>query len=253
MDKIGPIATVQAADTLDLEINVSSIKTSSKLIVFLFPLGSIALIVFALTLPAKFGATTKAYPFVMGFVKLFFLGTFGEILKYRFAKGTWILDKVIQRAVVWGVFGLWFTMAFAGFSALVGGLVSGGFVACICGGVFRDVVDGVLQEFVDQLFGHVRTGDDDHPRVLQLPDQERLEILGVEEVCGPGRRSLFAFVYTEDFAVLDSGAYFHICHASRVAGVYSGGSGGCTGIFTQRWAAIIGRNSVNELIFSYCL
>ncbi len=124
MDKIGPSAALQAADTLDLEKNVSSIKTSSKLIVALFPLGAIALIAFALTMPAKFGVTTKAHPFAMGFVKLFFLGTFGEILKYRFAKGTWILDKVIQRALVWGVFGLWFTLAFAGFSALVGGLVA---------------------------------------------------------------------------------------------------------------------------------
>ncbi len=86
--------------------------------------GAAATVGFALAAPANFGAWTKAHPFLMGFLKLFFLGTFGEALKLRLSRRTWALDKVFQRAAVWGVFGLWFTLAFPGFSALTEALVA---------------------------------------------------------------------------------------------------------------------------------
>ncbi len=88
-----------------------------------FLVGSAAVIGYALGWPTGFGATTRSYPFVMGFIKLFFLGTLGELLKFRLVKGAWQLDKVFQRAAVWGLFGLWFTLAFRGFSGLVDALV----------------------------------------------------------------------------------------------------------------------------------
>jgi hypothetical protein len=89
-----------------------------------FTVGSLAIIVYALGFPAAFAATTTAHPFLAGFVKLLCLGTFGELLKYRISKGSWSLDYIIERAIVWGIFGLWFTLAFAGFAALVKGLVT---------------------------------------------------------------------------------------------------------------------------------
>ncbi len=69
---------------------------------------------------------TKDYPFTMGFIKLFMLGTFGEFLKFVIARKSLGLDKVLQRAIVWGVYGLWFTLAFAAFSFAVDGLVEKG-------------------------------------------------------------------------------------------------------------------------------
>jgi hypothetical protein len=94
--------------------------------VAVFALGSLAIIVYALGYQAHFSATTKAHPFLMGYAKLFTLGTFGELLKFRLAKGSWGLDKVLQRAAVWGVYGLWFALAFPGFAALTMGLIEQG-------------------------------------------------------------------------------------------------------------------------------
>ncbi len=103
----------------------------------LFALGAGAMVVYAVASALgafggeggerlAFGAVTKAHPFFMGFLKLFFLGTLGELLKFRIAHGSFGLDKILQRAAVWGVFGLWFALAFPAFAAAVEGLVSAG-------------------------------------------------------------------------------------------------------------------------------
>jgi hypothetical protein len=92
----------------------------------IFSLGSLAIIVFALGWPDRFAAVTGAHPFLAGFAKLLCLGTLGELLKYRIARGSWALDHIIERALVWGVYGLWFTLAFPGFAALAEGLVAQG-------------------------------------------------------------------------------------------------------------------------------
>jgi hypothetical protein len=94
--------------------------------VAVFALGSLAIIVYALGFRDHFAQTTRAHPFLMGYAKLFALGTFGELLKFRLTKGNWGLDKVLQRAAVWGVYGLWFTLAFPGFAALTKGLIEQG-------------------------------------------------------------------------------------------------------------------------------
>ena len=78
---------------------------------------------FALVWPGSFGGLTRQHPFAAGFVKLFFLGTFGELLKRRLKSGTWSLDHALQRAGVWGLFGVWFAVAFPAFSMGVDGLV----------------------------------------------------------------------------------------------------------------------------------
>lgn len=93
------------------------------LTVAVYTLGSTAIIVFALGWPAAFAGLSKAHPFAAGFVKLFFLGTFGELLKRRLKTGAWALDRPLERAAVWGLFGMWFAVAFPAFSAAVEGLV----------------------------------------------------------------------------------------------------------------------------------
>ncbi len=97
----------------------------SRILVFpcIFAMGSLAIILFAIVCTQQFVTLNKTYPYPMGFLKLFFLGTVGELIKYRLTRGTWHLDKIFQRAIVWGIFGLWFVCVFAGFSILVDGLV----------------------------------------------------------------------------------------------------------------------------------
>jgi len=55
---------------------------------------------------------TKAHPIVMGFIKVALLATFGEFLKVRRQSGTWNITHPVQRFIVWGIFGIWFTYAF---------------------------------------------------------------------------------------------------------------------------------------------
>ncbi len=93
----------------------------------LFTLASLCVIGFALLFPGDFGALSKSHPFALGFVKLGVLGTFGELLKVRLARKSWALDHVPERALVWGLYGLWFTFAFAGFSMMVDGLMKIGY------------------------------------------------------------------------------------------------------------------------------
>ena len=92
----------------------------------IFSLASLAVVGVALLFSKDFGAMTQSHPFSMGFVKLAVLGTFGELLKVRLARKTWALDHVPERAAVWGLYGLWFTWAFAGFSMMVDGLMAAG-------------------------------------------------------------------------------------------------------------------------------
>jgi len=89
-------------------------------------LGSAALLGFALARPERFAELTRLHPFPAGFVKFFILGAFGELLKRRLTSGRWWLEHVWERAVVWGLFGMWFVMVFPAFSLAVEGLVRQG-------------------------------------------------------------------------------------------------------------------------------
>jgi hypothetical protein len=91
-----------------------------------FTIGSAAVIAFALVWPPLFGKLSHDHPFLMGFAKLFLLGTFGELLKRRLTSGNWGLDRSVQRGVVWGLFGVWFAVAFPAFDAAVEGLIEKG-------------------------------------------------------------------------------------------------------------------------------
>lgn len=55
---------------------------------------------------------TIHYPYPMGFLKVAALATFGECLKMRLKTGSWRITRPVQRFIVWGLFGFWFTAAF---------------------------------------------------------------------------------------------------------------------------------------------
>ncbi|MBK9120644.1 MAG: hypothetical protein IPM18_13750 [Phycisphaerales bacterium] len=106
--------------------SASAVQRGSVATVGVFLSGSVAVVTFALGWPGLFAELTRAHPFLAGFVKLFFLGTFGELLKQRLTAGTWHLGRPLPRALVWGLFGLWFAVAFPAFSFAVEGLVAAG-------------------------------------------------------------------------------------------------------------------------------
>ncbi len=70
----------------------------------------------------QFGQVTKAYPYIMGFLKFALLATFGEMLKARMKTGSWRVSLFPLRVLVWGVFGMIMTVAFALFAQGVGGV-----------------------------------------------------------------------------------------------------------------------------------
>ena len=69
---------------------------------------------------------TKAHPYAMGFVKFGILASYGECLKTRITTGRWIPAKLLPRAVIWGVFGMWISAAFSFFAIGFGAMAAGG-------------------------------------------------------------------------------------------------------------------------------
>jgi len=88
-------------------------------VIWLFIVSGLAIVAWAVAGTQSFITMTTLHPLVMGFVKVFFLGTCGEILK---KKGQ--VDKIWQRAFVWGLWGIWFVYAFPLFSQAVEFFVS---------------------------------------------------------------------------------------------------------------------------------
>ncbi|MDD3117942.1 MAG: hypothetical protein PHQ27_02065 [Victivallales bacterium] len=74
----------------------------------------------------NFGAVTLAHPFIMGFLKFGLLATFGEMIKARGKTGSYRVDSLPARFLVWGLYGLMFSVVFPVFSLGVRGLVEKG-------------------------------------------------------------------------------------------------------------------------------
>lgn len=72
----------------------------------------------------NFGGMSKAFPFFMGFMKVAFLATFGEMIKSRGKTGSYKIDIIPIRWCVWGLYGMMFTIAFPIFDAGVKGLIA---------------------------------------------------------------------------------------------------------------------------------
>ncbi|MDD5342508.1 MAG: hypothetical protein PHH01_00780 [Patescibacteria group bacterium] len=92
----------------------------------MFILGALFVVGWAAFSPLSFSSATKASPFGMGFMKFFILGTIGEIIKCGIARKRWAVDWPVGRAIVWGGFGIWITLAFPLFSAGVDFLIKQG-------------------------------------------------------------------------------------------------------------------------------
>lgn len=71
----------------------------------------------------NFGAVTAAFPYPMGFLKVAFLATYGEMIKNRGKTGSYGVDHFWTRFIVWGLYGLLFTYVFALFAKGVGALM----------------------------------------------------------------------------------------------------------------------------------
>ncbi len=70
---------------------------------------------------------------ITSFLKFMFLASFGECLKSRIANNTWKVKGLVIRAIIWGFFGIWISMAFAytvgGVNALINhGTMPAGFM-----------------------------------------------------------------------------------------------------------------------------
>ena len=74
----------------------------------------------------NFGAMSKAHPYLMGFLKVGFLATFGEMIKIRGKTGSYRVSHLGIRFCVWGLFGIIFSLAFPLFDAGVKGLINAG-------------------------------------------------------------------------------------------------------------------------------
>lgn len=72
----------------------------------------------------NFGNVTAEFPYLMGFLKFALLATFGEILKHRIKTGTWKVNRLVVRALVWGLYGMLMTAAFALFAQGMASLMS---------------------------------------------------------------------------------------------------------------------------------
>ncbi len=84
-----------------------------------------------------FVAATKAYPYLMGFVKVAILASMGELLALRIVAGDW--KKPIgmpYRAFVWGVLGMAFVIVFDLFANGVTGSMSKGYLPTAAEGTF---------------------------------------------------------------------------------------------------------------------
>lgn len=65
----------------------------------------------------NFGAAVNAYPYTSGFLKVGILATFGELLKSRLKSGRWHTPDLFPKFLVWGLYGMLFTLVFALFAA----------------------------------------------------------------------------------------------------------------------------------------
>ena len=60
-----------------------------------------------------FGRVVGHYPYISGFLKVGLLATLGEMIKVRGKTGSWKTPDLIAKFIVWGVYGMLFTIAFA--------------------------------------------------------------------------------------------------------------------------------------------
>ena len=88
-------------------------------------IGGIVLAVLFIVSPQTnpiFLSMTSAHPYMMSFAKFAILATMGELLALRIRSGKWSKSVgMMYKAIVWGLFGMWITLAFQLFA---GGVIA---------------------------------------------------------------------------------------------------------------------------------
>lgn len=76
----------------------------------------------------NFGYIAGAYPYISGFFKVAVLATFGEMIKTRGRTGSYRTPDLLIKFIVWGLYGMLFTIAFSIFRLGVGAIAKGGVI-----------------------------------------------------------------------------------------------------------------------------
>lgn len=66
---------------------------------------------------------TSQHANLAGFFKFALLASFGECMKNRITSGSWKVEKLFVRAVIWGIFGIWISWAFVLIATGVEGVI----------------------------------------------------------------------------------------------------------------------------------
>lgn len=91
-----------------------------------------------------FNATTKAHPFLMGFVKFAILATMGELLAIKISTGDWkIPSGLVARAAIWGFLGMVIVLVF--------GIFANGITAALANGTLPDGDNKFIFAFLTSL------------------------------------------------------------------------------------------------------
>lgn len=91
-----------------------------------------------------FEMLTREYPYLMGFVKVGLLATFGELLAVRIARGKWALPVGLwMKAVIWGFLGMSFALMFPVFGGGVAAASAAGLLPQ-AGGLWGKVLGALL-------------------------------------------------------------------------------------------------------------
>ena len=61
---------------------------------------------------APYGRLSASHPYLIGFANFLVFSTFGEAVASRLQRGSWIPDHVAQKAVLWGMIGIWISAVF---------------------------------------------------------------------------------------------------------------------------------------------
>ena len=72
----------------------------------------------------NFKGVVDHFPYISGFLKVGLLATFGEMLKVRGKTGSWKTPGLFLKFLVWGSYGMLFTIAFALFGKGIGALMN---------------------------------------------------------------------------------------------------------------------------------
>lgn len=84
-----------------------------------------------------FMATTKAHPYMMGFIKVSILASMGELLAIMILNGEFGLPKgMVFRTIIWGFIGMIFVIIFDIFAGGVAGSMTKGLLPSIAGNSF---------------------------------------------------------------------------------------------------------------------